>query len=125
MAGATTGRSVRTLIPEKRLAGEIRRSTTTPGRLVPIFEKAVARKGTRASLLTEFSSAGFIPLVTVLSRAKTEVTAAGEFVSLLTRLISLGVSITGAPTRLIPLTYRLRFVERFSSRFLLFLARRR
>ena len=125
MAGAMTGRSVRTLTPEKRLAGEIRRSTITPGRLVRSSEKAVARKETLASLLTEFSSVGFILLVTGLSRVKTAVDVAGKFVSLLTRRISLGVSITGAPTGLILSTYRLRFVERFSSRFLLFLARRR
>ena len=51
----------------------------------------VQLKETRASLLTEFSSVGFIPLVTGLSRVKTAVTVAGESVSLLTRRISLGM----------------------------------
>jgi len=129
VAGAMTGRSVLTLIPEKRLAGEIRGSTITPARLVLTFEKVVVRKETRASFLTEFSSVGFIQLVTGLSRAKTAVTVAGESVSSLTRRISLGISRIEAPIGLIPSTSRLRFViharERFSSRFLLVLVRRR
>lgn len=129
MAGAMTGRSVLTPIPEKRLAGEIRGSTITPARLVLILEKVVARKATRASFLMEFSSVGFIQLVTGLSRAKTAVTVAGKSVSLLTRRISLGVSRIEALIGLKTSTFRLRFViharERFNSRFLLVLVRRR
>lgn len=129
MAGAMIGRSVRTLIPERKLAGGIRGSTITPGRLVPISEKAVAKKETLASSLTEFSSVGFIHFVTGLSHVKTAVTVAGKFVSLLTHRISLGIYRIGAQIVSIPLTFRLRFVipvrERFSSRYLLFQARRR
>jgi hypothetical protein len=81
----TTGRSVLSLIPARKLAVVTQGNFTIPALRVLIFVKEVARKVIRVSSRMEFLSAGFILHVTVLSRVKTVQVAAGEFVFLLTR----------------------------------------
>ena len=120
------GRSVLTLIPEKKLAVVIRGSFITPVRRVLSFVKVVAREETHVSFLMVFLSVGFTRRVTGLSRVKTVVTVAVVFVSLLIRWIRLGFCLIKALIVLIRSTFcLLRFVERFSFRFLRRLTRRR
>lgn len=86
----TTGPSARSLIPARRLAGEIRGSITILVPRVRIFGRGTVIKEMRVSSLMEFSSAGFIRLDIGLSRARMERVAEGEFASLLIRRSSLG-----------------------------------
>jgi hypothetical protein len=125
VAGAMTGRSVRTPIPERKLAVVIRGSIITPERRVLISGKVVVRKAMRVSFLTAFLSVGFIRRVTGLSRVKTAVTVAVVFVSSLIRRIRLEFCRIKAPTESIRSTVCLRCVERFSFRFLRRQVRRR
>lgn len=85
MEGHMTGRSVRTLIPERRLAGGILASIITPALLVLSFVKVIVRKVMHVSTRTAYSSVGFTLLAIVRSLVRTGPTAAGACASLLIR----------------------------------------
>jgi len=88
--GHMTGPTVRTLIPEKKLAGVIPGSTVIPVLLALSFVKGTVRKVTVVSLLMEFLSVGSILTGTGLSRVRMEPTVAGVCVFSHTRRISYG-----------------------------------
>lgn len=90
------GRSVRTLIQARRLAGEIRGSIITLVRRALTFEKVAVRKAIRASLRMVFLSVGFILLVTGLSHVRTEPTVEEESVSSPILLNNLGFCLSRA-----------------------------
>ncbi|KAE8674354.1 putative myoinositol oxygenase [Hibiscus syriacus] len=70
VAGRMIGRSIRTLITAKKLAGGSRGRIITPACLAPISRKGTVRKMNRASSLTVISRACSTRLVTGLCRAK-------------------------------------------------------
>lgn len=97
MAGHMTGLNVRTLIPEKRLAGEILAVIITPVLLVRTLGRAVAGKVTLVSSLMEFSSAGCIPLGIVRNLVKMARLVAARFVFSRIHQISFGFCLRRAP----------------------------
>lgn len=90
MGGHTTGLTVRTLIPARRLAVVIHVSFITPAIHVLSSVMVRVRKAICASSHTVCSSAGSIRLATVLSRVRTASSAAGESASSPTLLNSFG-----------------------------------
>ncbi|KAF5956878.1 hypothetical protein HYC85_004103, partial [Camellia sinensis] len=77
----TTGRSVRTHIPVRRLAAETPGSFTTPAPPAPSFAKVSVSRATRASSLTAYLSAGSTLLTIVRSLVRTVRSVAAESVS--------------------------------------------
>lgn len=89
VVGPMTGRTVHTLIPAKKLAGETLKNTIIPAILARSFANwETAPKVILATSLMVFLNAGFILLVTELSFVTTEPFAGDEFVSLLIPLIN-------------------------------------
>lgn len=79
-----TGRSVRTLIPVRKLAGGIQESIITQVLLVLIFVKVSVKKVMHVSTLTAYLSVGYTLLAIVRSLVKMGPTAAGASASSLT-----------------------------------------